>query len=145
MNSLKAAYRSMSNHMVLIVIVVILMMIPAYATWGEYIHSGYWKETLPVPVWFWPGAEGKWSVQSPAWIVLGLFTSVYLLGIGRMAKARTLGHITLVYAASILLAQLSAGLINGLAGWQDSQQMVASQMQGNMHRMNLPIYAKMST
>jgi len=135
MKLLKASYRSLSNNILLTAVIVILMLIPAYATWGEYISSGYWKQSISVNVLFWPGIKGGFAVEAAAWIVLALFTVLYLTGLGKMAKTRTLVQVTLFYACAILSAKLLAAAVNELAGWEAGGPKDLGQMQGSMHRL----------
>ena len=113
------------------------LTVPLVATAGQYWGSGFWRQTTGVAILFWPGAAWKWTVQANATAVMLVIAALYIAGIVRLLRDRTLAAVLAAGIGGILVAQTAATVVNHFTGWKDHQALGSMNAAGIVNRLIL--------
>jgi hypothetical protein len=109
------------------------LLVPLAATIGQYWTSGYWRDSLAVGVLFWPGAAWKWTVQMNAAVVIGVIGALYVWGIVRLLRERTLAVVMALCIGGTIVAVLAGKAVNHFTGWSETQMLGSIDMTGRVN------------
>lgn len=113
MKDLKNALSAMAENLYFQLVGVLILLFPMIATIGQFVHSGYYQKVVPLLLFYWPGSEANYSLQTPVWLISILFFISYLAGIAWLLKQYNLGKvivftILLFIGANLIKAGFSA-------------------------------------
>ncbi len=114
--------------------IAVALLVPVVATIGQYAASGYWAQSSRVEVLFWPGAAARWGVQLPVWLSMGAMLASYVVGVGWLARRRTLSTVVVAGALAVIVANVMAAGVNEMSGWQELQSPSSMDLAGKANR-----------
>ena len=116
---LRASLRTALVHPAVQAPLAFALLVPLAATAGQFWVSGFWRQSLAVGVLFWPGAAWHWAPHLNAAAVMIFLAALYVAGIARLYRARTLAVAVALSIGAVVAAQLIGGAVNRLAGWHE--------------------------
>lgn len=134
----KLILRYVSVNPILFAVLSVLLFLPLIATWGQFITSGFLFESIKVSLLYWPQAAWSFFVQTPGWLIFGVFTLLYLAGIYSLIRHKKLGEAFLFVLAGFLLAKTCGFVFQTITGWIPTNQMDPNALVG---KANLLIFA----
>lgn len=133
----RASLVSAAEHRGVQALLALALTVPLIATAGQYWGSGFWRQTTGVAILFWPGAAWKWTVQANAAVVMLVIAALYVTGIVRLLRERTLTVVLAAGIGGILVAQTAAAVVNHFTGWKDHQALGSMNAAGIVNRLIL--------
>ncbi|MDH6351021.1 CPBP family intramembrane metalloprotease [Brevibacillus sp. 1238] len=135
---MKNAFRLMSANPLPGSLLLIVLLLPLIVSWGQFIESGFWQETISVTLLFWPKSAWKLAVPLPGWFIFAVFTLVYTLSMIRLAQKRSLVEAFLFILAGFLLAKAGGAAFQAISGWSKLQPIGSQELAG---KANLLVFA----
>jgi len=118
---LRASLRTALAHPAVQSPLALALLVPLAATAGQFWASGFWRQSPAVGVLFWPGAAWHWAPHLNAAAVMAVMAALYVAGISRLYRARTLAVAVAVCIGAVIAAQLIRAAVNRLTGWHEIQ------------------------
>jgi hypothetical protein len=113
------------------------LLVPLAATVGQFAATGFWRQNLAVGVLFWPGAAWKWAPHLNAGAVMAVMGALYVWGIVRLYRARTLGLVVALCIGAVVVAQTFGAAVNRFTGWKELQVLSAMDISGKVNGLLL--------
>jgi hypothetical protein len=110
------------------------LLVPLVATAGQYWASGFWRQKTGVLVLFWPFAQWNWTVAINAAVAMGAIAVLYVRGIERLWRARTLTVVMLAGIGGLIAAQLAGAAVNRITGWRELAPLGSFNLAGRVNR-----------
>jgi len=126
--------RSALKHNVVQASLAIALLVPLLATAGQFLSSGFWRQSSGVALLFWPGQDWQWTVSMPVWISMGAMLTSYLAGIAWLLRKRTLSAVVLSGVGALIAANAVAAALNYVAGWRELQVVSSMELAGKANR-----------
>ena len=108
------------ENMMFLITGAVILILPAIATTGQFLNTGYFLKTIPVLLFYWPGADSDVRLQVTAWIFMGLVFVSFIMGIAYMLRMKTLGKVILITILIFICSILLRALLSSLFGWSES-------------------------
>ena len=115
-------------------VLAIALLVPAVATLGQFIHSGFLAKSTTVLLLFWPGRAWSWGIAMPVWLSAGLMIASYVAGVGWMIHRRTLATVVLICVGVMAAAGTVGAIVNGITGWRELQVVASMDLAGRVDR-----------
>jgi hypothetical protein len=109
------------------------LLVPLAATAGQFAATGFWRHSLAVGILFWPGAAWKWAPHLNAGAVMAVMGALYVWGIVRLYRARTLGIVVALCIGAVIVAQTLGAAVNRFTGWKELQVLSAMDISGKVN------------
>lgn len=126
MNHLKRAIIELPRNLLFQGIMVIIFIIPAIETIGQYIGSGYIWSKEGFPIIFWPGTKVEIFYSTYVWVSMSIMIASYIFGIMYLIKKKKFGIVTIVGIIGVFVI---AGIVYNLTN-KLSNAMVHRVLQG---------------
>jgi hypothetical protein len=133
----RKAFNTAAEHASIQVLVAFALVLPLAATVGQFWTSGFFRQTAPFTVLFWPGIQWHWSIPLNATLIVAFFAMTYLSGIAWLFRQRTLAKVALAGVGALIAAQLLGAAVNYLTGWRELQQLGSMELAGQANRLIL--------
>jgi hypothetical protein len=134
---LRASVTAAAEHRGVQGLLALALLVPLVATAGQYWASGFWRQSLAVGVLFWPGLPWHWTVQMNAAVAVGGIGVLYVAGIARLLRERTLAIVVLACIGGTIVAVLAGKAVNHFTGWREMQALGSFDMTGRVNQMIL--------
>jgi hypothetical protein len=131
---LRASVTSAAEHRAVQGLLALALTVPLAATVGQYWTSGFWRHNTGVLVLFWPFAQWNWTVHMNAAIAMGAIAVLYVRGIERLWRQRTLTVVMLAGVGGLIVAQLAGGAVNRFTGWRELAPLGSFDLTGRANR-----------
>jgi hypothetical protein len=131
---LRASLDSACRHRAVQAPLAFALLIPLAATAGQFQASGFWRLSIPVDIFFWPGAASHWAPHLSAAVVMAMIGGLYVAGIVQLYRRRTLGIVVVAGIGAVIAAQLFGASVNRLTGWRELQVLSSMNLAGKVNR-----------
>jgi hypothetical protein len=131
---LRASVTSAAEHRGVQALMALALLVPLVGTVGQYWTSGFWRHNIGVLVLFWPFAQWHWAVSMNAAVAMGAIAVLYVRGIERLWRARTLAAVMAVGVGGMIVAQLAGNAVNHFTGWRELAPLGSFDFAGRVNR-----------
>jgi len=138
--NLAAAAIAVSGHPGIQLLLALALIMPLVATVGQYWSSGFFRQTVGFDILFWPGAKWHWAIPMNAAVIVALFGSSYLAGIGWLVHRRTLGKVIFTGIGALIAANVVGSAVNYLTGWRELQVVSSMDLAGKANKLILSLW-----
>lgn len=109
------------KNMVFLATGTLFLLIPMFATLGQFLDSGFFSREVPVLLLYWPGTDFEVKINVYVWLIMGLMLGSYLAGIAYLFHKRTMGKVILITIGIFIISMLIRSVLSGLFGLQENE------------------------
>ncbi|MFF0828513.1 CPBP family intramembrane glutamic endopeptidase [Brevibacillus sp. NPDC003359] len=120
-------FRYVTKNPLLLILLMSLLFLPLIASWGQFLSSGFLRET-----------DWKIAVPLPGWLIFGVNSLIYTGGILWLVQKKKLGQVFLFILVGLIVAKAGGVAFQAISGWSTTQQIDAQQIAG---KANLLVFA----
>ncbi|NRS47725.1 CPBP family intramembrane glutamic endopeptidase [Brevibacillus sp. HB2.2] len=131
-------FRYVTKNPLLLLLLIIMLFLPLLASWGQFLSSGFFGQTVSVSLLFWPKTDWKVAVPLPGWLIFGVISLIYAGGILWLVRGKKLGQAFLFILVGLLLAKAAGAAFQAISGWSTTQPIGAQSLAG---KANLLVFA----
>ncbi|CAI9002699.1 CPBP family intramembrane metalloprotease [Brevibacillus sp. IT-7CA2] len=131
-------FRYVTKNPLLLILLMSLLFLPLIASWGQFLSSGFLRETVSVSLLFWPKTDWKIAVPLPGWLIFGVISLIYTGGILWLVQKKNLVQAFLFILVGLIVAKAGGAAFQAISGWSTTQQIGAQSLAG---KANLLVFA----